>query len=88
MGTATLSSDVMEQRPMAMHRSLFQPSDELPESLELRAQIEETYGAPSRIQISGRNMTLTYAWSTEGFIADIDALGPITPRIAQVIGRF
>ncbi|MEM5478078.1 hypothetical protein [Pacificibacter sp. AS14] len=76
--TATLSSDVMQQRPMAIHRNLIQPSDELPEPLELRAQIEETYGPPSRVQISGREMTLTYAWSTEGFIDDLDALGPIT----------
>lgn len=41
--TATLSSDVMEQRPMAIHRSIRQPSDELPEPLELKAQIEGTY---------------------------------------------
>ncbi len=76
--TATLSSDVMEQRPMAIHRSIRQPSDQLPEPLALRAQIEETYGPPSRVEVNGREMTLTYAWSTEGFIADLDAIGPIT----------
>lgn len=76
--TATLSSDVMEQRPMAIHRSIRQPSDELPEPLALKAQIEETYGPPSRVEINGREMVLTYAWSTEGFIADLDALGSIT----------
>jgi hypothetical protein len=76
--TATLSSDVMEQRPMAIHRSIRQPSDELPEPLELRAQIEDTYGPPSRVEIDGRTMTLTYAWSTEGFIEDLDALGILT----------
>jgi len=76
--TAMLSSDVMEQRPMAIHRSIRQPSDELPEPLALKAQIEETYGPPSRVEINGREMVLTYAWSTEGFIADLDALGSIT----------
>lgn len=84
--TATLSSDVMEQRPMAIHRSMRQPSDELPEPLELRAQIEETYGPPSRVEISGREMTLTYAWSTEGFIDDLDALGPITHEEERTSG--
>lgn len=76
--TATLSSDVMEQRPMAIHRSMRQPNDELPEPLELRAQIEDTYGQPSRVEINGRSMTLTYAWSTGGFIEDLDALGTLT----------
>lgn len=76
--TSTLSSDVMEQRPMAIHRSMRQPSDDLPEPLELRAQIEDTYGPPSRVEINGRTMTLTYAWSTEGFIEDLDALGTLT----------
>lgn len=75
--TARLSSDVMERRPMAIYRSIRQPSDELPEPLELKAQIEETYGPPSRVEINGRDMVLTYAWSTDGFIPDLDALGPI-----------
>jgi hypothetical protein len=72
--TARLASGVMEQRPMAIFRSIRKPSDELPEPLELRAQIEETYGPASRVQISGREMTILYTWSTEGFIADLDAL--------------
>ncbi|ASM74129.1 MULTISPECIES: hypothetical protein [Roseobacteraceae] len=76
--TATLSSDVMKQRPMAIHRSIRQPSDQLPEPLALRAQIEETYGPPSRVEVNGREMVLTYAWSTDGFIADLDALGAVT----------
>ena len=75
--TASLSSDVMEQRPMAIYRSIRQPSDELPEPLELKAQIEEAYGPPSRVEINGRDMVLTYAWSTDGFIPDLDALGQI-----------
>lgn len=84
--TATLSSDVMEQRPMAIHRSIRQPSDELPEPLELRAQIEDTYGPPSRVEIDGRTMTLTYAWSTEGFIEDLDALGILTHEETTTFG--
>ncbi|WP_120499033.1 hypothetical protein [Roseovarius sp. EL26] len=75
--TARLSSVVMEQRPMAIYRSIRQPSDDLPEPLELKAQIEETYGPPSRVEINGRDMVLTYAWSMDGFIPDLDALGPI-----------
>jgi len=84
--TATLSSDVMEQRPMAIHRSIRQPSDELPEPLELKAQIEATYGPPSRVEINGRTMTLTYAWSTEGFIEDLDALGILTHEETTTLG--
>ncbi|MEO9824498.1 MAG: hypothetical protein ABJF50_08800 [Paracoccaceae bacterium] len=75
--TAILSSDVMEQRPMAIHRSIRQPSDQLPEPLELKAQIEETYGPPSRVAINGREMTLTYAWGEDGFVADLVALPPL-----------
>ncbi|AXT36260.1 hypothetical protein D1820_15450 [Phaeobacter sp. LSS9] len=75
--TARLASDVMGQRPMAIYRSIRQPSDELPEPLELKAQIEETYGPPSRVEINGRDIVLTYAWSTDGFISDLDALGQI-----------
>lgn len=74
---ARLSSDVMEQRPMAIYRSIRQPSDELPEPLELKAQIEETYGPPSRVEINGHDMVLTYAWSTDGFIPDLGALEQI-----------
>ncbi|PRY74651.1 hypothetical protein CLV80_11633 [Yoonia maritima] len=72
--TSTLSSDIMEQRPMAIHRSIRQPSDDLPEPLELKAQIEETYGPPSRFEINGRDMKLTYVWSMDGFIPDLAAL--------------
>ncbi|MDW3183757.1 hypothetical protein [Roseobacter sp.] len=39
--TAQLSSGVIEQRPMAIHCSMRQPSDELPGSLAFGAQIEE-----------------------------------------------
>jgi len=84
--TAILSSDVMEQRPMAIYRSMRQPSDDLPEPLELRAQIEGLYGTPSRVEINGREMTLTYAWSTEGFIPDLDALGTLTYEKTETSG--
>lgn len=77
MVTATLTTDVMEQRPMAIYRSIRQPSDQLPEPLALRAQIEETYGPPSRVEITDRTMTLTYAWATDTrFIPYLDALPP------------
>lgn len=74
---ARLPSDVIEQHPMAIYRCIRLPSDELPEQLELNAQIEETYGPPSRVEINGHDMVLTYAWSTDGFIPDLDALGQI-----------
>ncbi|WP_341365431.1 hypothetical protein [Yoonia sp. BS5-3] len=84
--TATLSSDVMEQRPMAIHRSMRQPSETLPEPLELKAQIEGLYGPPSRVEIDGRTMTLTYAWSTEGFIPDLDAFGTLKHEETDTFG--
>ena len=84
--TATLSSDVMEQRPMAISRIMRQPSDTLPEPLELKAQIEGLYGPPSRVEINGRTMKLTYAWSTEGFIPDLDALGTLQHEKTETRG--
>lgn len=83
---AVLSSDVMEQRPMKISRSIRQPSDELPEPLELRAQIEGLYGPPSRVEIDGRSMTLTYAWANDGFITDLDALEDLIHE--ETITRF
>ena len=84
--TATLSSEVMEQRPMAIYRSMRQPNDDMPEPLELKAQIEGLYGPPSRVEIDGRTMKLTYAWSTEGFIDDLDAIGTLTHEETDTFG--
>lgn len=84
--TAWLTSEVMGQRPVSIGRSMRQPSDQLPEPLALKAQIEETYGPPSRTEINGGEMTLTYAWSNDGFIADLDAIGPITHEKIQSFG--
>lgn len=75
--TARLASDVMEQRPMAIYRSIRQPSDTLPEPLELKAQLEDTYGPASRVKLNGLEMTITYAWGADGLIEDLDALPPL-----------
>lgn len=85
--TARLASDVMEQRPLAIYRSMRQPSEELPEPLELKAQLEELYGPASRVTISGREMVMLYAWSEDGFISDLDALGPLTHEETRTIGN-
>lgn len=92
MVTATLATGVMEQRPMAIYRSIRQPSDQLPEPLELKTQIEETYGPPSRVEITDRAMTLTWAWATDtdtGFIPDLDALPKqrVTEEISSGVTR-
>lgn len=85
--TARLASDVMEQRPLAIYRSMRQPSEELPEPLELRAQLEELYGPASRVAIAGREMVMLYAWSEDGFITDLDALGPLTHEETRTSGN-
>lgn len=85
--TARLASDVMEQRPLAIYRSMRQPSEELPEPLELRAQLEELYGPASRVTISGREMVMLYAWSEDGFITDLNALGPLTHEETRTSGN-
>ena len=85
--TARLASDVMEQRPLAIYRSMRQPSEELPEPLELQAQLEELYGPASRVTISGREMVMLYAWSEDGFITDLDALGPLTHEETRTSGN-
>lgn len=85
--TARLSSDVMEQRPLAIYRSMRQPSEELPEPLELKAQLEELYGPASRVTVAGREMVILYAWSEDGFITDLDALGPLTHEETRTSGN-
>jgi hypothetical protein len=70
-----LATDVLEGTALSIERSMRQPTGELPEALALRAQLEETYGPPSKSKVdtAAGTMTLTYAWSEEGFIADLDA---------------
>jgi len=73
---ATLSSDVMQQRPVSISRSMRLPTGELPTAQALQAQMEETYGPPSRIETNSGYVSLVYAWSDEGFIADLNAQPP------------
>lgn len=70
--TAYLASTVLEQRPLDISRNISQPNDELPEALALKAQIEELYGPPSKLETSTGSMTMIYAWGTDGFITDLD----------------
>ncbi|MEP3298708.1 MAG: hypothetical protein ABJO27_19915 [Pseudoruegeria sp.] len=65
------------QRPMAIHRSVRQPSEELPEPLEQRPYRKHLRPAIARGN-QRASMTLTSAWSTGGFIEDLDALGTLT----------
>lgn len=60
---------------MVINRSMRQPTGELPEAPAFRAQIEETYGPPSKVEIDNRfgTMSLVYAWGEDGFIPDLDA---------------
>lgn len=73
---ATLTSDVMQQRPVSITRSMRLPTGELPTAQALQAQTEETYGPPSRIETNSGYVSLIYAWSDEGFIADLNAQTP------------
>lgn len=74
--SAILTSDVMEQRPVSISRSMRLPTGELPTAQALQAQIEETYGPPSHIETRSGSVTLTYAWGTDGFIPDLDGQTP------------
>ncbi|MBQ2262408.1 MAG: hypothetical protein II336_13675 [Loktanella sp.] len=73
---AVLTSDVMEQRPMTLTRSLNQPSGDLPAAQALQAQMEETYGPPSLVETRSGGVTLTYAWGVDGFIPDLEDQTP------------
>ena len=81
---AALSSDVMEQRPVSITRSMRLPTGDLPTAQALQAQMEAEYGSPSRVETNNGYVSLTYAWSDEGFIADLDAQ---TPREITYAGR-
>ena len=58
--TASLSSDVMGQRPITVSRSMRLPTGELPTAQALQAQMEETYGAPSKVETSTGSVSITY----------------------------
>lgn len=46
----------------------------------MQAQMEDTYGPPSRVETGSGSVSLIYAWSDEGFIADLDDQTPRKPR--------
>ncbi|WP_375262629.1 hypothetical protein [Palleronia sp.] len=81
--TAMLATEVFEKRPLAIFRVLRQPSADLPEPLALKAQLEDLYGPASAIRMQGQSVTLIYAWSTEGFIPDLDAQ-PVQTLVEQL----
>lgn len=85
--TARLASEVMEQRPLAIHRSIRQPSDSLPEPLELKAQLEGLYGPPSRIKFQYNEIVLLYAWGEDGFIAGLDGRDPLIHEERRTTGN-
>lgn len=77
MLTVELASDVWDGKAISITRQLRQPSAELPKPLELKAQLEGLYGPASRAILRGTRMELTYAWSTEGLIPDLDRAAPL-----------
>lgn len=68
-----LASTVLEQRAVILDRSMRLPTEELPTAQALQAQMEAAYGTPTKIETTRGNVTLTYAWSDEGFIPDLAA---------------
>lgn len=69
-----LATEAMDRRIIAITRSIRTESDNIPEPAALRAQIEERYGQPSRIEVNGPTIRLTYAWGIDGFITDLDTV--------------
>ena len=70
--TAVLATGAFERRPLALFRVLKRPTEDLPEPAALKAQLQELYGPPSLVRIRGHTMILSYAWSNEGFIPDLE----------------
>lgn len=69
-----MATDALNGTPVVINRSMRLPTGELPEALALRAQIEETYGPPSKVDMNDHgSMTMIYAWGDGGFIPDLDA---------------
>lgn len=66
-----LATEVLDGAVISINRRLRQPPEALPAPDALRAQLEETYGTPSRVDIDGRAMRLTYFWADTGFIEDV-----------------
>lgn len=73
---ASLMSNVMQQRPVSLTRSMRQPTADLPTAQALQAQMEDTYGPPSLAETRSGSVSLVYAWSDAGFIADLDDQTP------------
>ena len=81
-----LATPVSDGRVLSISRVLRQPTAELPAPAALRAQIEGLYGPPSRAEMDGPSMRLTWAWGTEGFIPDLDAAPEIEARYVDTTG--
>ncbi|WP_313349152.1 hypothetical protein [Paracoccus sp. (in: a-proteobacteria)] len=75
--TAFLATEVLGKRPMVIERGIQMPAAEMPELLELKAQIEGLYGPASLTEIDSMSMTLTYAWGEDGFIPDLMGQPPM-----------
>lgn len=73
-----LATQALEQTVVSINRRIRKPPESLPEPNALRAQLEETYGTPSRVEIEGPSMRLTYFWTDAGLIEDIEAVEETT----------
>lgn len=67
-----LATDALDGAVLSINRRIRQSPEALPEPDALRAQLEDTYGTPSRVDIDGRSMRLTYYWTDTGLIADVN----------------
>lgn len=68
-----LATNALDGAVLSINRRLRQPPEALPAPDALRNQLEDTYGPPSRVDIEGRGMRLTYFWAHDGgMIADVN----------------
>lgn len=76
-----LATDALDGAVLSINRRLRQSPDALPAPDALRAQLEDTYGPPSRVDMEGRSMRLTYFWADTGFIEDVS-------DVEEVVAEF
>lgn len=92
--TVDLATDVLNNRVLAIHRTLVMVEQDRPAPETIINQLIDTYGQPSGKELGTYDSELLYAFDANGFIADIKQreaeMHPIVPNVPSTasLSRF
>jgi hypothetical protein len=72
--TVDLATDVLGGRVLALHRTIVMFGDDRPSAEAIFGQLIESYGQPSVMATGSYESELLYAYGTNGFVTDLQAL--------------